>query len=82
MVEFKERNCFHFHFWGNETMDELKEKNCVNNFLIEVGRWMNFGNLTRKNRVMELWELLELCRGSGIVDELYKGSVLANKVAL
>ncbi len=35
---------------GNETMDELKEKNCVNNFLTKVGRWMNFGNLTRKNR--------------------------------
>jgi hypothetical protein len=38
-------------------MDELKEKNCVNNFLTEVGWWMNFGNLTRKNRVMELWEV-------------------------
>jgi len=30
---------------GNETMDELKEKNSVNNFLTEVGRWMKFGNL-------------------------------------
>jgi len=44
-------------FGGNETMDELKEKNYVNSFLTEVGRWMNFGNLTRKNRVMELWEV-------------------------
>jgi hypothetical protein len=42
---------------GNETMDELKEKNCVNIFLTKVRRWMNFGNLTRKNRVMELWEV-------------------------
>jgi len=42
---------------GNETMDELKEKNYVNNFLIEVARWMNFGNLTRKIRVMEVWEV-------------------------
>jgi predicted Rossmann-fold nucleotide-binding protein len=31
---------------GNGTMDELKEKNCVNKFLTKVGRWMNFGNLT------------------------------------
>jgi len=42
---------------GNETMDELKEKNCVNKFLTKVRRWMNFGNLTRKNKVMELWEV-------------------------
>jgi len=27
----------------NETMDEHKERNYVNNFLTEVGRWMNLG---------------------------------------
>jgi hypothetical protein len=43
---------------GSGTMDELKERNCVNNFLIEVGRWMNFGNLTKKKRIMELWEVI------------------------
>jgi len=41
-----------------------------------------WGNLSKRNRIMELWEVVELCRGNGILDELYKGSVLADKVAL
>jgi len=52
----KKEIVFTFVSVGNETMDELKAKNCVN-FLTEVGRWMNFGNLTRKNRVMKVWEV-------------------------
>jgi hypothetical protein len=38
-------------------------------WLKEIGQW-KFG------------KLIELCRESGIGDELYKGSVVANKVAL
>jgi hypothetical protein len=25
--------------------------------LTKMGRWMNFGNLTKKNRIMEVWEV-------------------------
>ncbi len=53
----KKEIVFTFAFGGSGTMDELKERNCVNNFLTKMGRWMNFGNLTKKNRIMEVWEV-------------------------
>jgi len=39
----KKEIVFNFVSGKNETMDERKERNCVNNFLTEVGRWMNLG---------------------------------------
>jgi len=50
----KKEIVFSFVSGENETMDEHKERNCVNNFLTEVGRWMNLGKFDERNRIMEL----------------------------
>jgi hypothetical protein len=82
MDELKERNCFHFCFWGKWDNGRTQgEKLCQQ--LLDRNRMMDeFGEIWLKEiGKWNLGKLVEFFRGSGIVDELYKGSALVEKVA-
>jgi hypothetical protein len=83
MDELKERYCFHFHFWGKWNNGWTQGEQLCQQLLDRSGTMDEFGEIWLKEiGQWKFGKLVDRCRGSGIGDELYKGSVLANKVAL